>query len=39
MKHKRTISDILGCEDFEEYKDEIDTEMKKAKLNKAAKAK
>lgn len=31
MKHKRTIIDILGTEDFEEFKEEIYTEMKKAK--------
>jgi hypothetical protein len=28
-KPKRTIADIIGTEDFEEYKDEIDLEMKR----------
>jgi hypothetical protein len=29
-KPQRTIIDILGTEDFEEYKEEIDLELKKA---------
>ena len=29
-KPQRTIIDILGTEDFEEYKEEIDRELKKA---------
>ena len=31
-KAPRTIVDILGTEDFEAFKDEIDLEMKKAQL-------